>query len=890
MKMNEYLNYTHGTVLQSFCQEILNESGADIGKYLEWISREKEIMRRNQPSEWTIPVSMHCYYNYLGRIEKLLLDNTVAEELPALLEEIRSLTRTKIYALFLTQEPACWPSLESVFAAAQESEAFETGLVYTPFFHNNYIEQIDYYDTYREMGVPVQRHNEYDLPQHSPDVVIINKPYANIPELYRIKQLEQVIPRIVYIAYGMELTMDLIKFGFQYYGHYKAWRHCAYGDIVKEYGKKFGYRNGENIAVWGHPKADHYADMEKNRENIPEEWKQRIGSRKTILWTPHHLIDLNSTGTGTWLIWGAQILTLALKHPDIFFIFRPHPLMMGALVNSHSMTQAQADRLREKIESAENILWDTNAGYHAAFDAADAIITDGTTFSVEFLYTKKPILLTPRNMEGFYMHEDMLESYYVVNKVQDISNFMEMVRDGKDPLKEKRLALYKKTFFIPEQGTVGEYIMEHIKIDLEKECREMDLQTMPVNTAVSAEKLPEVESVPIDTTQFPLFSILVLCYKNMDLLFGMLDSIFRQDYPRIQLVVSDDCSEDFDVEKVQHYIDTHKRANIEQVIVRTNEQNMRTVKHIHMAMQYVTGDYFVFTAADDRFCGTDVISSYVEQFLSNPEKVWLVARCSVTSADYKKHIHYLPAATDEPFFTADNAAGLFSRWSRRGMAIPCCMAFRKKAFELVGGIDLNYQFLEDWPLVLKLLRMGHAPIYCEKVVALHSTGGISNSNNRYGKELRRLFYEDKFTIFRREVDPHLDLLTPEDRKMYKQYLVEIMERHYFFYIDWPDTTTAQKFRLCLKKPIRFWWVFEQRFPKISAKIPKKKLFAASQGLLLLSLLFLTLDTHSIMNCLFHFMGYLDMLLGFGMLAVCALFYPVTGYIKKKGKLRTDLVN
>ena len=879
MDKKQYLNYTHGNMLMTLCRQILDNPGADSRSYLKWIANEKGRLRRQQPEAWSVPVSTRCYYEHLEKLEKLLRKDAADQWLPELMEQIKAMTRTKIHALFLTQEMSCWPSLESVFAAAQENEDFEATLVYTPFHHENLTAAVDYYGPYRQLGLPVLRHNEYDLPQDSPDVVFVNKPYANIPELYQEKHLLQVVPRLIYIAYGMELTTDLIKFGFQYHAQYKAWRHIAYGGIVKEYGTRYGYRGGENIVVWGHPKADHYRDMENRRDVVPQEWVRRINGRKTILWTPHHLIDLNSTGTGTWQIWGDHILQTAMEHKDMFFIIRPHPMMVGALVNNGVYTQAQMDRLMEKISRAENILWDSSSSYLPAFYAADAIITDGTTFSLEFLYTKKPILLTPRNMESFYQYEDMLESYYIVNRRQDIGSFIEMIRAGEDPLKEKRLAMYEKTFYIPKDCTVGQNIMKQVRSDLQKECTHMTIET--------TKKAPE-ETTPADT-QFPLFSILVLCYKNQELLYGMLDSIFRQDYPRIQLVVSDDGG-DFNIEQVKEYIDLHKRSNIVDVVVRSNEKNMRTVRHVDLALTFCTGEYIVFTAADDRFCGTDTLSTYVEQFLRKPDRVWLVAKCSVTSADYKQHIHYLPTDTDEPYFAQEDAARLYSRWARRGMAIPCCMAWRKDAFQLVGGIDLDYLFMEDWPLELKLLRSGHAPIFCDQVTALHSTGGVTNSNARYGKEIRRLFYEDKYTIFRKEVRPNFHLLMPEDKKAFRQYQREIMARHYFFFIDWPDTSAAKKVLLCLAKPVRAWWLFENFFVKIKDHIPKKKLLIASQGMLLLSMLFLNNEGTAFTDYLFKALGWADLIGGLLLMLGTLLMYPLGKHFDKKAKLRHDLVN
>lgn len=882
MTTKPQLNYTHGRELLTFCDRAADGT-APRRDLVTWVRGKMEDLRRNQDSLWGITASMAACYGFLERLEELLAHNAPASAFAEIRQEIAACTRRQIHVLFLTQEVSCWPSLESVFRAARENADYVATLVYTPFFHENFSQQTDYYDAYHAMGIPAVRHNEYDLRADSPDVVFIIKPYAQIPERYHTDQLEKVIPRLVYIPYGMEITTDLILYGFQFYAHYRAWRHCAYGPIVKEYGTRYGYRAGENIAVWGHPKADHFRDPEANRAHIPPEWVARIKGRKTILWTPHHLIDLSQTGTGTWLIWGERILEMAEKRTDLFFILRPHPMMMGALVNSGTMTQAQADRLRQRIDQAENILWDTNSSYHAAFDAADAIITDGTTFCVEFLYTKKPILLTPRNMEGFYLYREMMDSYYIVREAADIRGFMDMVARGEDPLEEKRLAMFRRHFFVPEHCTVGEHIMRQVKIDLDKECLEQITMNQTLTPAPAAENRP-------DPAKFPLFSILVLCYKNMDLLFGMLDTIFRQDYPRIQLVVSDDGSEDFDVARVERYIELNKGHNIESYTVRTNQTNMRTVRHIHKAMDYVTGDYFVFTAADDRFHGTDALSRYVELFLKNPEALWLVARCNMTSADYATTLYVTPTATDEPYFLEGDARRLFSRWSRRGMAIPCCMAFRRDALDRVGGFDLDYLFLEDWPLVLKLLRNGHAPIFCQQITAIHSTGGVSNSNQRYGKEIRRLFYEDKYTIFRKEVEPYLDMLTPEDRKAYKLYLKEIMERHYFFFIDWEGAPLGTRLRLCLQKPIRLWWVFERRYMQFQERIPRKKLLILSQGLLLLSMLFLNDQGNAWTDLLFRCLGWVDLALGLGLLTGILISFPLNRHFKKKARFRNELVN
>lgn len=891
-----YLNYNHGSSLQQLCEEILKQikEKKDFTNIKNIIVYEERELRKNQSEMWQCTVSSLCYHRYLKEIYCCLNNNITEKKIKDIYDRICNITRKKIYALFLIQEPACLPSIESVFRAAYESSEYETALVYTPFFHKNLQEQRDYYNEYvTEMGLPVIRCSEYDLPKHSPDVVFMIKPYGSIPEQFTMKHIKCVVPRVIYIPYGMEITTDLAKFGFQYYAHYKAWKHCAYGAVVKQYGTEYGYHNGENIVVWGHPKADHYIDVQKNRENIPQEWKEKISGRRTILWTPHHLVSMEDEGTGTWLIWGEHILDTIEKNQDVVFIFRPHPLMWGALVSGGFLSEDEVEKIQERIASMSNVIVDTYEMYYNAFDAADAIITDGTTFCIEFLYTKKPILLTPRNMEGFYRFEEMLKSYYIVNQKEDIDYFIESVRTNKDPMQEVRMQFYKDMFYFPEKGTIGQNIIENVKKDLEKECRDVfQVRVLNEEKNMQDDSMNIIENEYVmEEAEFPLFSILVLCYKNSDLLYGMLDSIFMQDYPRIELVVSDDGSADYDIEKISQYITANKRYNIEKVLVLQNATNVGTVKHIYSALQKVSGEYIVFTAADDRFACKDAISSYVESFLFEKNALWLVAQCDMVSSDYKQKKYTTPTLEDREYFESNDAQKLFSRWSRRGMAIPCCMAFRREAFNVVGGIDLDYMYLEDWPLELKLLRQGFAPFYLHKITAIHSMGGISNSNERHGLEVRKAFYKDKFRIFDKEVEPYKKLLFPEDRKAYKQYRREILDRHYFFFIDCKEKTRKQLLWYMMKKPIRFWWRFENWYmAKIKGKIPKKKLIILSQILLFCSFFFFQFSGIELWKNVFDVLGIVDMIIAGILLTVSIGSIPLEKYFVKKARLRAKLVN
>ena len=70
-----------------------------------------------------------------------------------------------------------------------------------------------------------------------------------------------------------------------------------------------------------------------------------------------------------------------------------------------------------------------------------------------------------------------------------------------------------------------------------------------------------------------LVSVILLSYNSADQLPRALGSVFAQDYPRLEIIVTDDGSEEFSEEEVREYIETHKTPNIERYCVISSPEN-----------------------------------------------------------------------------------------------------------------------------------------------------------------------------------------------------------------------------------------------------------------------------------------------------------------------------
>lgn len=470
--MADKISYSDGIFLRVLGEE-LKKHGINAKTKEQMIcqisARCSQVMKRAN-GYWKLPAGKETFLRYLETIQELLCIGTSAEIIEGCINDYTQflcMVERRCKVTILIQEKSIWPSMQSVYDAMASDERFEVKLVYVPFSHMNMPADDCAVSSYLADKLPVLRHTEYNLSLDNPDVVIFSKPYDSVPRPFYIHEIEKIIKRTVYIPYGMEINYDLIYYGFQDYLHYRAWRHVGYGPLMKQVGTQCGFRNGENISIWGHPKADQHCQNKKYL--IPEEWQKKINGRRVLLWCPHHTIIPGLECVSTWLDFSETIFAQAEKHEDILLLWRPHPLLFGALVNNHYITQEELERFVEEKAASNNVILDRNEDYRMAFAASDGMISDGTTFSIEYLFTGKPLMLTTKKLESFYNGKRLKEGLYIGRTPEDIAVFIDVFAAGQDPKREVREKLKQELFFIPKDKSVGQNIIENILADIQKE-------------------------------------------------------------------------------------------------------------------------------------------------------------------------------------------------------------------------------------------------------------------------------------------------------------------------------------------------------------------------------------------------------------------------------------
>lgn len=95
--------------------------------------------------------------------------------------------------------------------------------------------------------------------------------------------------------------------------------------------------------------------------------------------------------------------------------------------------------------------------------------------------------------------------------------------------------------------------------------------------------------------QYPLVSIIVVSYNHAHFLRENLDSIKRQTYPNIQLIVADDASTDNSVEVYENWL----KENNYTAHKNFHTKNTGLANTLNECIDYIKGKYVKFIAADD---------------------------------------------------------------------------------------------------------------------------------------------------------------------------------------------------------------------------------------------------------------------------------------------------
>lgn len=221
---------------------------------------------------------------------------------------------------------------------------------------------------------------------------------------------------------------------------------------------------GANAEVVGYVKMDALSTAEA--------WA-RNGDRKRVLIAPHHSVEGGANDTlclSNFQRFSDYFLSLPERHPEMDFVFRPHPYLFSVLAQPGKWGQGKVDEWISRMKAHPNVRWSEEGDYFPAFASCDAIVQDCGSYLVEWFYTGKPccyLLKEPSDIESKFapLGRECLSHCYVAYDAPGIDEFLRTVVEGGDDPKAAGREAFRKTIMV-NHPHAAEAALASIKRDL----------------------------------------------------------------------------------------------------------------------------------------------------------------------------------------------------------------------------------------------------------------------------------------------------------------------------------------------------------------------------------------------------------------------------------------
>lgn len=367
---------------------------------------------------------------------------------PKIINDIKQNPDKKIKVLFLVNEISKWKT-QSLYDLMIKSENFEPAIALTIADRQKRLskeekikcldENYEYFTRHGMKCIFVwnkEKNKALPLDKPGAKIVFYQQPWflpkIQQPAVVSKYALTCYVPYFV-PNYGI-LSMDcrdFHKFLFRNYVLNKDWE-----EIYKEY---FGEVYGANIRSVGHTMLDRFC---LNRNTVTPD--------NCVIYAPHWSVpyegNRNDENYSTFLWFGKIMLNYAQNHPEIKWVFKPHPTLKFALKKTKLFTDSEIENYYNEWAKIGQVC--ETGDYTEIFLKSKAMITDCGSFLIEYFCTGKPVI---HLISDFCKavppapSRKILNTFYQVRNTGELYNELDnILRRNNDYKKDERLKVLKK--------------------------------------------------------------------------------------------------------------------------------------------------------------------------------------------------------------------------------------------------------------------------------------------------------------------------------------------------------------------------------------------------------------------------------------------------------------
>lgn len=229
---------------------------------------------------------------------------------------------------------------------------------------------------------------------------------------------------------------------------------------------------------------------------------------------------------------------------------------------------------------------------------------------------------------------------------------------------------------------------------------------------------------------FPLVSVVCLAYNHEAYVVEALESVLNQNYPNIELLIADDCSNDNSVAVIEKWLQNHPN-----ILFFHNKKNLGNTKTFNNTVKHAKGDFIIDLAADDVLL-PDCVSHQINAFQNTKYSNLGIVYGNLIQMD--ENGAYL-----NDYYTEDDhpeSGNIYKMVIGRTTKICSVSSMVKKTvFETVGYYDetLAYEDLDLWIRASRVFDFEYIPEILVKKREL-STSLSAHFTKKTNKKTKRL--------------------------------------------------------------------------------------------------------------------------------------------------------
>lgn len=241
-----------------------------------------------------------------------------------------------------------------------------------------------------------------------------------------------------------------------------------------------------------------------------------------------------------------------------------------------------------------------------------------------------------------------------------------------------------------------------------------------------------------------LVSVIVITYNSSQYVIETLESVKRQSYSDIELIVSDDCSTDNTYDLCKRWLKENTSRFKRSILVKT-DKNGGICHNYNNGLKYARGEWIKYIAGDD-ILRDNCIETYVNKVINYTEKIYI---CRQQHFSKQNEILEISPSFKFPLEGKTKNKKIKIRKQinfilQHGTIIPGPTLFiERKTLQSLGGFEEKYPFIEDYPLVMKFLKNGFPLGFVDDILIDYRvySESVSRSNKLFATSIFNALFD-----------------------------------------------------------------------------------------------------------------------------------------------------